>query len=225
MKKYYEAYDQRYRQAHARGITLASNTPSPIVEQTLRRLALPPEARLLELGCGEGRDAAALLAQGYDLLATDVSPAAIAFCQAKYPAWAARFAVLDCLTGTLPGRFDFIYAIAVLHMLVLDEDRCRFLAFIREHLAPSGAALLAVMGDGREAFATEPTRAFDLQPRSNNAAGLELCVAATSCRMVTAADFRQELEAAAFHVEALAPCSIPPDFPTAMYAVIRPLAE
>ena len=221
MKKYYEAYDQRYRQAHAQGMTWASDTPSPIVGQTLRRLALPPEARLLELGCGEGRDAAALLAQGRDLLATDVSPAAIAFCQAKYPAWAARFAVLDCLAGDLPGRFDFIYAIAVLHMLVLDEDRRRFLAFIREHLAPGGAALLAVMGDGREAFATDPARAFDLQPRSNNVAGVELCVAATSCRMVTAEDLHRELETAAFHVEEMGPCAIPPDFPRAQYAVVR----
>ena len=37
--------------------------------------ALPAGARVLELGCGGGRDAAALLANGFDVRATDATPA------------------------------------------------------------------------------------------------------------------------------------------------------
>ncbi|MFU8768539.1 MAG: class I SAM-dependent methyltransferase, partial [Desulfotignum sp.] len=33
--------------------------------------SFPPGARLLELGCGSGRDAAFMLAQGFDVLASD----------------------------------------------------------------------------------------------------------------------------------------------------------
>lgn len=36
---------------------------------------LPPGASVLELGCGGGRDAAALLARGFDVCATDGTPA------------------------------------------------------------------------------------------------------------------------------------------------------
>ena len=37
--------------------------------------ALPTRARILELGCGSGRDAEALLAHGFDVDATDGTPA------------------------------------------------------------------------------------------------------------------------------------------------------
>ncbi|EHS53833.1 Methyltransferase type 12 [Rhizobium sp. PDO1-076] len=35
---------------------------------------LPPGARVLELGCGYGRDSATMLAHGFDVVATDASP-------------------------------------------------------------------------------------------------------------------------------------------------------
>ena len=219
MGKYYEAYDQRYQQVHARGLTWFSEA-TPVVQQTLTRYGVSQDALMLEIGCGEGQDAAALLEQGYHLTATDVSPAAIAFCKAQYPRWAGCFQTLDCLTQTLDARFDFIYAVAVLHMLVLDEDRQGLLRFIREHLSDRGIGLVVVMGNGEIQRATDVSAAFDLQERTHQASGETMQVASTSCRMVTWAEFSDELKRAGLAEVEMGSTSWD-GTPFAMYAVVK----
>ena len=117
-RKYYDAYDDRYQQVHGLNLRWFAENPSPIVAETMKNYSVSREHRLLEIGCGEGRDARPLLEQGYDLLATDVSPEAVAFCRNAMPDHADRFRVLDCVAGTLEESFDFIYAVAVVHMPV-----------------------------------------------------------------------------------------------------------
>ena len=111
-QKYYTAYDERYRQVHAQNLQWFQSTPSPIVEETMREFAITAKHKLLEIGCGEGRDAYPLLVQGFDLLATDVSPEAIAYCRKNAPDKAEHFRILDCIGGCLEQSFDFIFAIA-----------------------------------------------------------------------------------------------------------------
>ena len=161
--KYYEAYDLRYKQIHQQHLQWASDTPSPIVGEVLGRYPLPEGARILEIGCGEGRDALDLLRRGLDVLATDVSPEAVAFCQQKASDFEEHFQVLDCIAGTMEETFDFIYAVAVLHMLVLEEDRQAFYRFIRSHLKPQGLALICTMGDGETEAQSDIGTAFEPQ--------------------------------------------------------------
>lgn len=220
MKKYYEAYDLRYRQVHEKGLEWFCGAPTPIVAETLDKAGIRPDAPMLEIGCGEGNDAAFLLERGCNLLATDVSPAAIAFCREKHPQWAERFRTLDCLRDMLDARFDFIYAIAVLHMLVLDEDRQGMLAFIREHLTAEGEGLIVVMGDGEMQRATDVSAAFDLQERTHEASGEVLQIASTSCRIVTRADFRAEIERAGLAIAEMGDAAWD-DTPFAMYAIVK----
>ena len=66
--KYYEAYDLRYKQIHQQHLQWASDTPSPIVGEVLDRYPLPEGAKILEIGCGEGRDALELLRRVGELL-------------------------------------------------------------------------------------------------------------------------------------------------------------
>ena len=219
-KKYYEAYDLRYRQVHEKGLEWFGGAPTPIVAETLAKCAVPQEAALLEIGCGEGGDAAHLLAQGRDLLATDVSPAAIAHCREKYPQWAARFQWLDCLRDPLDTRFGFIYAVAVLHMLVLDADRQGMLAFIRDHLTAEGFGLLVVLGDGGMQRATDPETAFELQERTHQRSGQRMLLASTSCRIVTRETFRREIEAAGLTIAEMGDTAWD-DAPCAMYAIVK----
>ena len=129
-RKYYEAYDDRYRQVHALDLQWFDDNPTPIVSETIKEFGITHEQRILELGCGEGRDAFALLEAGYDLLATDISAAAIEFSKKKWPEYADHFALLDCVSGETAEKFDFIYAVAVVHMLVEDADRDQFYSFI-----------------------------------------------------------------------------------------------
>lgn len=220
-RKYYEAYDDRYRQVHGKNLQWFYEEPTAVVREIIDKYQITRDHKLLELGCGEGRDAFPLLNTGFDLVATDISPAAIQYCRNKFPVYADQFQVLDCVAGTLDGKFDFIYAVAVLHMLVLDEDRNAFYTFIREHLLPDGIALICTMGDGKMERQTDIRTAFDLQKRTHEQTGLEVRVASTSCRMVTFENFEEELKRNAFKVLNMGLTNAAPDFPVLMYAVVQ----
>lgn len=220
-RKYYEAYDDRYKQIHAENLQWFYKNPSPIVAETIADFSVSYEHRILEIGCGEGRDAFLLLEQGFRLLATDVSAEAIRFCQNRLPAFSNHFQVLDCITGKLDCSFDFIYAIAVVHMLVLDEDRNAFYQFIRTHLTPTGIALICTMGDGILERQTDILTAFDIQDRIHGQTGKTVQIANTSCRMVSFQTFERELQANGFTVLRQGLTAIEPDFPQIMYAVVR----
>ena len=218
-RKYYEAYDDRYRQVHGENLQWFASSPSPIVGEILARYNI--NGKMLEIGCGEGRDAGFLLARGYDVLATDVSPAAVAYARKRFPEFADRFAVLDCLTENMDEKFDFIYAVAVVHMLVPDEDRNGFYRFIREHLAPGGKALICTMGNGEWEMQSDISTAFDVQKRIHEPTGREVEIAGTSCRMVSWETFRRELAANGLAIVEQGITAVEPDFPQMMYALVE----
>ena len=221
MKHYYEAYDERYKTIHKKGYSWAGNAPTPIVFDVLRRFGISKEAPILEIGCGEGRDARAVLDEGYNLLATDISPEAINYCRTGFPKYAERFQVLDCLDCRNEDIFDMIYAVAVLHMLVEDEDRLSFYSFIRGHLSGNGIALVCSMGDGQTEFSTRADEAFEIKER-NHFSG-PVMVSSTSCRMVGFHRFEHEISEAGLTIVEKGLTSALPDFDSLMYAVVKPV--
>lgn len=218
-RKYFEAYDDRYKQAHEAGICWFGGESSPIVGQILKKYNVETDHRILELGCGEGRDARALLKSGYNLLATDISPEAIRYCKDSLPSHSGAFGVLDCVSGSLPERYDFIYAVAVLHMLVLDEDRKGFYCFIRNHLATDGLALICTMGDGEIERQSDIAEAFKLQKRNYH--GKKIMVAGTSCRIVSSRTFEKELTENGLEIVESGQTSVPNEFSDMMYALVK----
>ena len=130
-KKYYVAYDERYRAVHSMGLRWTSDIKTPIVLETIDKYC-EKSGKVLEIGCGEGRDAKAVFDEGHDLYATDISAEAVEFCRSNMPEHAERFFVLDCINGILDMKFDFIYSVAVLHMLTEDNDRVAFYKLIKE---------------------------------------------------------------------------------------------
>ena len=220
-KKYYEAYDDRYRQIHQENLQWFADTPSPIVGQVLDCFSISKDAKILEIGCGEGRDAIALLKAGYDVLATDVSPAAIDYAAKRFPSFAERFQVLDCLKESLDEKFDVLYAVAVVHMLVPQEDRDGFYRFIRTHLAKDGLALIGTMGDGEMEVQSDITKAFDLQERTHEQTGKKVHIAGTSCRVVSWTHFKEEIQRNGLEIVESGMTSVEPDFPVMMYAVVK----
>ena len=218
-RKYYEAYDDRFRQIHEQDLQWFSECPSPIVSETIRDFSVSPQSKLLEIGCGEGRDAYPLLQRGFDLLATDVSPEAIAFCKRKFPQFASHFQVADCIADSLDRRFDFIYAVAVIHMLVSDDDRNAFYRFIRSHLTPAGIALICTMGDGTFERQTDIRTAFDLHERVHEPSGKTVQITGTSCRIVNFGTFEEELARNGLHVVKKGVTTVEPDFSKMMFAI------
>lgn len=220
-RNYYEAYEDRYRQIHDAGLQWFYDDPTPIVLETIRRFGITQDQKILELGCGEGRDAYLLLQQGFRVLATDISPAAIDFARKKWPEFAENFGVLDCVAGKTEETFDFIYAVAVVHMLVEDTHRDAFYHFIRDHLNPGGLALICTMGDGKMERQTDIHIAFDLQERTHESSGKTVKIANTTCRMVNFDTFENELARNGLAVLETGITAAPPDFPVLMYAVVK----
>lgn len=218
-RKYYTAYEERYKTVHQKGLRWSSDRSTPIVLETIQKYRIQPGHSLLEVGCGEGRDAKAVLDAGYCVMATDISGEAIAYCKHILPEYAHHFRVLDCLSDTLDSRFDFIYAVAVVHMLVCDEDRDGFYRFLYHHLKPEGLALICTMGDREQEVKSDICQAFTLQKRAHESG--EMLVAGTSCRMVSFPTFRAELERNHLEILETGITSALPNFNSLMYAVVK----
>lgn len=219
MRKYYEAYDERYKAVHKKNLRCMGYSPSEIVLDTVKKHGVSLQDTLLEIGCGEGRDSICLLEKGYDLSATDVSQEAVSYCKAQYTEFVESFSVLDAVNGTLDKRFDFIYSVAVIHMLVPDEDRRAFYSFIKDHLTEKGISLICTMGDGTLERKTDISVAFDLGERVCE--GEKVLVAETSCRIVTSQAFEKELKDAGFKIIEQGFTSVENHFPFMMYAVVK----
>lgn len=218
-RKYYTAYEERYRTAHEQGVSWASEKSSPIVLEMLQKYNIQPEYELLEVGCGEGRDSRAVLENGYHLMATDISEEAVAYCKKSMPDFNEHFSVLDCLSAKLDKQFDFIYGVAVIHMLVLDKDRDGFYQFIYNHLKPDGLALICTMGDGEFEVQSDISQAFEIQERNHESG--KMMVAGTSCRMVSFKTFDDELTRNGLKVIEKGITSALPDFDSLMFAVVQ----
>lgn len=218
-RKYYTAYEERYKTAHAQGVSWASSVSTPIVMEVIDKYGISHSQRLLEIGCGEGRDSRTVLEHGFQLTATDISSEAIAYCKEKMPEYENQFSVLDCLSDELDEKFDFLFAIAVVHMLVPDEDRDGFYGFLRSHLTADGIALICTMGDGEVERQSDIRSAFTLQERDHESG--KMMVAGTSCRMVSWNTFEKELSRNGFTILEKGMTSSLPDFNSLMYAVVR----
>lgn len=197
MRKYYEAYEDRYKKIHTEEkISWADETPSKIILEILLKYGANKNSRILEIGCGEGQNAIYLLLNGLNVIATDVSPEAISWCKAQCKQNAIddkNFFVLDALNNNLREKYDFIYTISTLHMLVKDEDRHKFLKFICSRLKDNGKSVITIMGDGKnERNDCDITKSFDLTQREFK--GKQVNVATTSCRIVNWGTFLSELE-------------------------------
>lgn len=221
MRKYYEAYDDRYRQVHGENLRWFAESPSPIVSEIISEFSITSDDKILEIGCGEGRDAGYLLNRGYDLLATDISPEAVSWCVRKHPEYTEHFRTLNCITDRLDMKFDFIYAVAVVHMLVQDGDRDGFYSFIRDQLAEDGIALICTMGDGQFERASDITTAFELQKRTHEETGKTVYIAGTSYRAVSFETFADELERNGLAIVKQDLTVVEPDYGTMMYAVVK----
>jgi adenylylsulfate kinase-like enzyme len=79
---------------------------------------------LLELGCGNGRDAAFFAQRGLRVTALDRSDAAIESCNSGPFGLAAEFLCLDAANASslLPRRFDVVYSRFSLHAMTPEEE-------------------------------------------------------------------------------------------------------
>jgi SAM-dependent methyltransferase len=103
--------------------------------------------RTLEIGCGTGTNALWLAQRGFDVVAVDLAPLAIAAARKKAHGVArCEFAVLDFLAADPPrAPFDFVFDRGCFHVFDEHETRARFAARVAALLAPGGQ-WLSLMG-------------------------------------------------------------------------------
>ena len=109
---------------------------------------LPRGSRVLDAGCGEGRNALWLASQGHHVEAVDLSARGIAKLLDR--AAAARLEVDarvdDLATLELEGEYDLIVCHGVLHLLH-HEPALRALQGFQAHTRPDGANVICVFTD------------------------------------------------------------------------------
>lgn len=103
--------------------------------------------RVLVIGCGLGDDAEVLSRVCSEVVAFDISPTAIAWCQQRFPASEVRYCVEDilCPPSDWQEGFDFVlesYTLQVLPPSVRAEARRKIASFV----APHGRLLVICRG-------------------------------------------------------------------------------
>lgn len=110
-------------------------------------------ARVLDLGCGQGRDALMVARRGHSVLGIDSSPTGIR--QMLEDADAERLdiegIVADVTKYAVEGSYDVIILDRVLHMLE-EENRIGLLREAVAHVAPDGFVLIADMPSNKPAL-------------------------------------------------------------------------
>lgn len=143
------------------------------VDALLRHLPGPPPQRILDLGCGPGRDLATFVERGHDPVGLDGAAAFVAMARAatSCEVWHQNFLTLELPTD----RFDGVFANAVLFH-VPTQELGRVLDDLRRALVNGGVL-----------FCSNP-RGPDVEGQQGRRYGAYLTVESWS-RFVTAAGF------------------------------------
>lgn len=148
-KPYYTAYDKRYKSVYSQGVDYWSSFPEVIegVKTILNQLfSLIPDKndlKLIEFGCGEGYIADYVSKMGIKYTGVDISGIAINKAKKRYLDKNVKFLVQDmtqCLE-TWDNSYDFALDVSSLHMLVVDQDRNKYLRTVGRVLKFGGTAI------------------------------------------------------------------------------------
>jgi ubiquinone/menaquinone biosynthesis C-methylase UbiE len=123
------------------------------IDATFALEEIPPTAKLLELGCGDGSLSLPLAKRGYDVHGVDIAPTAITWAEEK-SSWQdlkAEFKLGDVLGLPYPDEFfDVVIDGHCLHCII-GADRVKFLDEARRVLKDNGLFMVMTMcGDPRE---------------------------------------------------------------------------
>lgn len=134
-------YEQRYQgENYYWGLK-----PNDLCYEIMKRR--PPERlyRVLDIGCGEGKDAVFLARSGYAVTAFDAAKAGVEKARqlAELHNVPVDFFQADVLTYVPEGMYDIVFCSGVLHYLP-PEQREKVLGRLKEHTSPHGLHVMNV---------------------------------------------------------------------------------
>ena len=132
------AYDRHYAEC-----STACGDPFPEMVRFAAGLSAP--LRVLDLGCGQGRDALLFARAGHAVVGIDVSSVGIGQLRdvAAREGLDIDARVADVAAGDWGGPFDVVLLDRVLHMLATEEARAGVLARARDAVAPGGYVVVS----------------------------------------------------------------------------------
>lgn len=145
---YYCGYDERYQEVYKNDADLwESDQPNQSLQALLQTRPDLLTGKLVDLGCGEGRDTLYLAARGADVLGVDISRAALDKGRARAAQAGlhnVRFVEADViyLRNLEDGSFDTALNMGCLHMLTEVEHRAGHIRRVFDILKPGGYFLV-----------------------------------------------------------------------------------
>ncbi len=129
-------YDTHYRKGRDQ-----CGAPFPSIEAALR--AVPAPARVLDLGCGQGRDALLAAHLGHEVVGVDLSEIGISQMLEDAKGLKVTGVVSDVLAYRSRKKFDVVVLDRVLHLLLDDDERRRGLERAAALTRKNGTLLIA----------------------------------------------------------------------------------
>ncbi len=137
-------WDRTYAKRGTTGVSWFQAVPTPSLHM-IDALGIAPTASVIDVGGGTASLVDHLIARGFtDLTVLDIAEAALTAARARVGDQApVSWVHEDVLTWRPRQRFDLWHDRAVFHFLVNPADQQRYLATVREALAPAGAVIIA----------------------------------------------------------------------------------
>ncbi|SCY34474.1 class I SAM-dependent methyltransferase [Microvirga guangxiensis] len=141
--------------------------PSSLVKLFLSDIRPSGTGRVLDLGCGEGKNAAAFAEAGYLVDAIDCSSAAIENGRKQFPIQRVNWTVGDVLSYSSPDdSYDIVVAYGLAHCLSDAEEVEHLVKLMRRLTKPSGYNILCTFNDRSHDLSAHPGFAPLLLPHS-----------------------------------------------------------
>lgn len=136
-------------EGNEQAIPWADMACNPNLREWLDREGVRGEGRrALVVGCGLGDDAEELARRGFKVVAFDISPTAVAWCQRRFPTSSVEYVTADVLDAPSAWRrgFDFVFEAYTLQVLPLPEVRTKAATTIADCVAENGSLLVICRG-------------------------------------------------------------------------------
>ena len=117
-----------------------------LIDQLLKN-RINKDSKVLDAGCGGGRNIHYLLKSGLDVSGFDQNELVIDQLREKYPDKAHQFSVSTLEDFSSPSTFDFIICNAVLHFSRDHEHFSNMFCSLIKHLSPNGTLFIRMTSD------------------------------------------------------------------------------
>ncbi len=127
-------WNQRYLNSD---IPWEDSKPNAILKEILSNYCRN-QSKILEIGCGTGKNAYFLANLGYDVTAIDMSERAIELASERFTHSSIRFYCADFTKGEVKGKFDVVFDRGCLHSFTNQESYNLFAEYVSKILVKNG---------------------------------------------------------------------------------------